>query len=737
MIVKKKVRGRGGMKGKIFIKILVCLLFITLTTTAFAFGPDVEIVPTSKGIATFDADYNLNTGEMYVAVRIGLEKQIRLYKSSDHGLHWDLVKKISTICGSGTTEYLTAPVKLIYSENFDRLFLFYPTSNKKLCVKRIYPLNGQTLYSKQLNIPFDINWSNEASLSVTQNLITGRLYAYVLEGVHSGDKFYLCHSDNGFDWTCNEEGHWGKGGSLYNSIAYGPPNNLWIALSTYYFSTSPNPSSNDLEIIFRGHYPLRTKRITSNSFQDWKPIVVQSNKDNGTVWVFFTQRRSTNVYYVKYAYSTDNGQHWHINWLANGYTADAKFYKAHGNGYVDAVYVGADGHLYWTWAHDSSPSNWHAKTKISDQRVNYGWFAKPVVIYSPGASKPGGGAIFAYYDHIHHRSQGLFFDAPWITASVTQHTLSLSVLGNGTVISDDGKINCPGDCTEDYDEGTTVTLNAQASTGYEVQAWGGDCSSCTGNSCQIQMDSDKSCSVTFVQTPTPKHTLSLSISGNGTVTSSPSGISCPDTCSFDFDEGIDVTLTATPPAENYTISWKGDCDSCNGTDCTITMDADKTCSVIFEMQETGVPLPTSPTLRTISPADSWLSLGTDAEDGILSPTESISVIANIPKFAGPVDLYAAIQVPGLPLILINESNQFVLFPDAGIVPFRTNITGPETTTLLPAVPIVNPLTNQCLLPEGQYVVYTLILPAGTDIMSVDWQHDPYLLEYYFVQLNCQ
>ena len=149
------------MKGnniiRIFLLFLSIALFSSPASLTFAFGPDVEIVPSSKQIITFDADYNLDTGEMYVAVVEDLDRKISLYKSSDHGLHWRLVRKISTACGSGTVEYPTAPVKLIYSEKFDRLFIFHPTSNKKLCVKRILPSTGSVLHTQTLNIPFDID----------------------------------------------------------------------------------------------------------------------------------------------------------------------------------------------------------------------------------------------------------------------------------------------------------------------------------------------------------------------------------------------------------------------------------------------------------------------------------------------------------------------------------------------------------------------------------------------------
>ena len=46
--------------------------------------------------------------------------------------------------------------------------------------------------------------------------------------------------------------------------------------------------------------------------------------------------------------------------------------------------------------------------------------------------------------------------------------------------------------------------------------------------------------------PVTQYTLSVTISGSGTVTSAPSGINCGTTCSASYDSGTQVTLTATP-----------------------------------------------------------------------------------------------------------------------------------------------------------------------------------------------
>jgi hypothetical protein len=72
------------------------------------------------------------------------------------------------------------------------------------------------------------------------------------------------------------------------------------------------------------------------------------------------------------------------------------------------------------------------------------------------------------------------------------------------------------------------------------------------------------------------YTLSVykSGTGSGTVTSSPSGINCGDTCLATFSPGTQVTLTATPSSGSTFAGWSGDCSGTGS--CTLTMNSNKT-----------------------------------------------------------------------------------------------------------------------------------------------------------------
>jgi hypothetical protein len=78
----------------------------------------------------------------------------------------------------------------------------------------------------------------------------------------------------------------------------------------------------------------------------------------------------------------------------------------------------------------------------------------------------------------------------------------------------------------------------------------------------------------------PSITLTVSKSGNGMVTSTPSGIQCGSDCSEVYVSGTAVTLTATPGKNFIFLGWSG--GGCSGTGtCTVTMDASKSVTATF------------------------------------------------------------------------------------------------------------------------------------------------------------
>ena len=79
------------------------------------------------------------------------------------------------------------------------------------------------------------------------------------------------------------------------------------------------------------------------------------------------------------------------------------------------------------------------------------------------------------------------------------------------------------------------------------------------------------------------YTLSVSLTGDGEVKSTPAGIDCGDDCSENFQEGTEVTLKATPHPGFVFKGWKGSsCDGLASDTCVVKMTSAQDITAIFE-----------------------------------------------------------------------------------------------------------------------------------------------------------
>src|SRR5262249_45517954 len=128
-------------------------------------------------------------------------------------------------------------------------------------------------------------------------------------------------------------------------------------------------------------------------------------------------------------------------------------------------------------------------------------------------------------------------------------------------------------CSANFASGTIVTLTASAASGSNFAGWSGACSGTA--TCQVTMNQAKSVLATYNSTAA----LSVSRIGQGSVTSSPSGISCPNKCTANYAIGTKVTLTATPADGSRFTGWGM---ACSGTStCTVTMQSDQNVTATF------------------------------------------------------------------------------------------------------------------------------------------------------------
>lgn len=92
----------------------------------------------------------------------------------------------------------------------------------------------------------------------------------------------------------------------------------------------------------------------------------------------------------------------------------------------------------------------------------------------------------------------------------------------------------------------------------------------------------------------PTIPLGVSINGDGTVTSDPTGISCPSDCTDSFRKNVAVTLTAVAHGSNTFLGWEG---ACVGTQPTCQLILRSAVTVIANF-DTTVPTYPAPATKT-------------------------------------------------------------------------------------------------------------------------------------------
>lgn len=175
--------------------------------------------------------------------------------------------------------------------------------------------------------------------------------------------------------------------------------------------------------------------------------------------------------------------------------------------------------------------------------------------------------------------------ATTVTANFTLNTWLLTVVpagtGAGTITSSPAGINCGATCTATYNDSTMVALTATPGVQSLFAGWGGACSG--AGACTVTMDQARSVTATFTL---QSYALTVATAGNGasfgSVTSSPTGISCGSSCSDSYAAGTVVTLTASAATGAVFTGWSGGGCTGSGT-CAVTVEAATSVTATFTL----------------------------------------------------------------------------------------------------------------------------------------------------------
>jgi hypothetical protein len=181
-------------------------------------------------------------------------------------------------------------------------------------------------------------------------------------------------------------------------------------------------------------------------------------------------------------------------------------------------------------------------------------------------------------------------------AATGTYTIKLNGTGTGTVtapnvgfFSGNPTVNCSGPPATGVCEGEQtgfelipglegLYLEATADPGSEFVGWvteGSGTPEGCGSEAQCALLAEEEADEHIVMTATfnkagPKFALTVAKTGEGTVVSSPGGITCGGTCSANYEAGKTVTLTASPASGYAFNSWAG-CTEHVGLTCKVTL----------------------------------------------------------------------------------------------------------------------------------------------------------------------
>ena len=158
----------------------------------------------------------------------------------------------------------------------------------------------------------------------------------------------------------------------------------------------------------------------------------------------------------------------------------------------------------------------------------------------------------------------------------TVYAVAVAAAG-GTVTSDVPGIVCGEACVASFGAGVPVTLTASGPV-----TWGG---ACTGSgACVVPVTRARSVTATIGGVQPTQRPLAVSVTGKGSIVSSPAVISCGTTCGALVPTGARITLQAIP-AEGWILAgWSG---ACRGVAASCTVVARGAPAAVASFVEAG------------------------------------------------------------------------------------------------------------------------------------------------------
>ena len=180
--------------------------------------------------------------------------------------------------------------------------------------------------------------------------------------------------------------------------------------------------------------------------------------------------------------------------------------------------------------------------------------------------------------------------------SAATRTVTVQVLGKGTVKSTPGGITCGGGsskCFAAFSDTADVVLSAKPGGGFAAGTWSGDCGGSTDTECDLGSGSDNIAVAEFnPKSGTSQSTLSVTFADDGVAATGDEGdVSAPEptppgsaidcgnasggtSCAWVVPTGSTLTVFQTPAAGSVFQGWGGQCSG-QAASCTVEMNGDR------------------------------------------------------------------------------------------------------------------------------------------------------------------
>ncbi|MEO0101657.1 MAG: T9SS type A sorting domain-containing protein [candidate division WOR-3 bacterium] len=373
-------------------------------------GTDVAI--DTSYIASYDVDYDTQTGYLYAAVAPMLDSVVRIYRSTDNGRHWTYIGWMGH-----TPRSIYWNVGLIVARgdsNFIYVFMKHSRNNGEIYLYRW---------------TFDFSqWTHYA----------------VATGADTIDEFSVCRdyrSNYGLYCEWQNENRGGINARLHRSFTYGRTwdsqlggnvidAHISFGATSYLLLTWTTPDRNGVYFQDNRSYgdPLSWRNfynVSFDTFNHYRPrvaSVLTTPDSQATTWVLYEYNwRNTGDYDVWYAIRSHA---WADTWRRayglsvrtthDEFAPDIKHFKSLNYPWVCATYMAADSgwddsvNVYWTYTNKDTPTVWRSRTRVNDSLWNEAGYLGPKIIWDPTG---GMGAVVFCRGGFFLFPHGLYMDA--------------------------------------------------------------------------------------------------------------------------------------------------------------------------------------------------------------------------------------------------------------------------------------------------------------------------------------